>query len=950
MTSIKRFLNGTTTLSVFVLAIAQSAHAQTASGVEAVSEASQPTQSSDAADPDAAVASGAPGDSDIVVTGTRVTRTGFSAPTPTTVVGTADLQRTGSTNVAGLLNQLPAFRPTSTTSTRTVGRESGANYLDLRGIGTVRTLVLVNGQRFVPSAITGQVNLNLLPSILIDRTEVVTGGASAAYGSDAVAGVVNIIYKKNFEGIQGEAQYGIADVGDGKEIALGAVYGTAFDGGRGHLTFAGQYVDNKGAGSLPSRDWGRSEALLIANPGFPNNGLPSRLVVPQGRPSTYSNGGVINGGPLGGTQFLDDGTPAPFTYGTLVGGTFMQGGSGHNSGDYQRVASPLERRLLYAGLNYELTPDVEAHVSLSFARSKSILTGGTNFDTNFTIRRDNAFLPASIAQAMDANGVTTFRFGRTLADVSGDPSRPFLNNANVTKVYRAVAGLEGKLGGGWTWSAYYQHGESRRTEYGFYVPVKDNFFRAMDAVVNPTTGAIVCRSTLTNPSDGCIPYNVFGYFVRSPQAASYVTSTLVDHLVFREDVAAASIQGEPFSTWAGPISVAAGAEYRSDRADSETDAISQAFRFFSGNPQPIHGKVVVKEVFGEVVVPLADDMAFARLLELNGAVRYTDYSTSGGVTSWKVGVNYKPTDDIRFRFTRSRDIRAPNVNELFSSLTSLIGQLTDRTNNSQNNISVDFAGNPNLVPETANTLTAGIVVEPSFVPGFRFSVDGYDIRIDDLITTITGQDTIDRCFSGNTVLCDLLTRSPAGILTNVRTPFLNLASLKTRGIDFEALYHLPLDRLSSDSDGALTFRLLATYVDRLAINDGVTTVDVAGETGGFRPNGVPHWSGTFIMNLDKGPLTLSTQVRYIGSGKYDALGTPQNINYLHVPSRTYVQVSGSYQLLQQGDGRGVELFGVIDNLFDKDPPLAPNVNQSYTNTALFDQLGRYFRMGVRFKY
>lgn len=907
--------------------------------------------SAHAEDASASAGSVATAISEVVVTGSRVARAGFSAPTPTTVVGVQDIQRLGASNVASVLNDLPTFRATVTNSTNTLNARDGGNYLDLRGLGPTRTLVLVDSQRFVPSNITGQVDLNLIPSIAVERMDVVTGGASAAYGSDAVAGVVNIMTRRTFSGFEANAQYGVSSRWDNRETNLAAIGGTDFRDGRGHVTIAAQYVDNLGVGSATTRDWGRSSPQLIPNPLFARgNGQPTRIIAFNVRPSVATNGGLINSpGVLRGIQFGPGGVPTPFIYGNPVGSTWMIGGSGGSLADYQQLETPDKRSAIFATASYQITPKIEASATFSWGQSRRVGISGVTFEPSIRVSADNAYLPASIKSIMAANNLTSFTMGRIGKDTcTSDPSQCYFIHDASNTVYRGVLALKGDLGGGWTWNAYYEHGATDFVYSTRNQRIEANWARAIDAVVNPATGAIVCRSTLTNPGNGCVPFNMFGQFSASAAAVQYVTGTIHSDLHFNEDVVSGAVQGEPFSTWAGPVSVAAGGEYRSDRARVDVDPISQANGFYSGNPKAMAGDYSVKEGFVETVVPLAKDMTLARLIEFNGAVRYTDYNVSGGVVSWKIGLSYKPVDDLRFRFTRSRDIRAPNLNELYTPGSSAISQIIDPTNNTQGNVRVTAVGNTALQPEKATTTTVGVVYQPSWAPHLRASVDGYDIEIDDVLTTLGGQDTVNRCAAGATDLCKLVVRNASGAITTVFTPYLNLASLKTRGVDFEVAYTTPITGLGP-LNGDLGLRWLATYVDHLTTNDGRTVVDVAGETGGTHVGGVPHWSQTFVATYDRGPLNLNAQLQYIGSGVYDSTATPATLNNNHIPSRLYTDLGISYEVQPSHYGKSLEFYASVHNAFDVAPPVAPNAQQSFTNAALFDTIGRTFLFGIRYK-
>jgi iron complex outermembrane receptor protein len=895
---------------------------------------------------------------EVVVTGSRIARTGFTAPSPTTVIGAQDMERRAVSNPADLLNSLPAFRASVTPSVTTVSQTVGANYLDLRGLGISRTLTLVNGQRYAPSNITGQVDLNLIPSIMIDRTEVVTGGASAAYGSDAVAGVVNLIYKRKVEGFQGAVQAGRSRYGDNEEIDVGLLYGTAFAGDRGHLLLGGQYVDNKGGRPLGSRDWGRKDWNIIPNPNAtPANGQPTRLLVQNVRNSNQAFGGlIVSPTSLRGTQFVTGGVPAPFVFGSLVGPTFMVGGSGENTQRFVLLKAPLERWALTARAEYDITDRIRAAAEFSYGHEELTSRSGQAQDPALVLQRDNAFLPNSVRAALVAANAMTLTIGRRSLDTFPDNNLSGAPISGETTLKRGVVSLEGELWDGWKWDAYYQHGDSRNVQR-LGQRISANWRRAIDAVVNPATGAVVCRATLSaDPAvraaaAGCVPFNVFGAYSRSLEAADYVSDTGVNDLRFKQDVVSASMQGEPFSIWGGPVSVAFGVEHRREEARSVVDPISLARGFDLFNVQPISGVTKVTEGFIETVAPILTDKPWARRLEFNGAVRYTHYSLSGNVTSWKAGLTYVPVDGVRFRATRSRDIRAPNLNELFSPLQGTLQTVLDPVTSQSSATLINTGGNPDLKPEFADTTTLGVVFSPSWLPGFQASVDWYDIDIKGAITTLAAADIVGRCASGTTSLCGRVIRDASGRLVSVDQVFENLAGLQNRGVDIELSYRRDLSDIWSGASGDLTLRVLASYTDKVVQDDGRMAIDLAGDTGGRRPGGLPRWTGASVVSYSRGPLNLSTEVRYIDGGKLDALGTPQNLNINHVPSRTYVQLSASYEILSlKDDGRRLQVYGAINNLFDKDPPVAVSPNAFPTNAAFFDTIGRSFTLGVRFAF
>ena len=878
----------------------------------------------------------------VVVTGSRVARSGFTAPTPMTVLSVEDLQRTGAPNVADVLNQLPSVRPSLTPSSSTNNNQyTGGNYLDLRGLGFNRTLVLVDGKRFVSTSIFGPVDINVVPQALLGSVEVVTGGASAAWGSDAVAGVVNLRLDHNLEGLKGTIQGGVTDHNDYRSYLASLGYGVRFGGGRGRLVIAGEAAENSGIERLDSRDWGAQAWGIIANPAYtPTNAEPQRLLVPNVRTANTSFGGMINSGPLRGLQFAPDGSAIPFQYGELVTATSMVGGDGSNGSASLVLAVPLQRRSGYGRLSYEFNEAISAYAELSYSKSKSPLHNGlTATDTAILIRSDNAYLPASVRTAMAARNIASFTLGRNHEDFA----RPIEVLDNETK--RVVAGLEGDLGAGWTWEASYTHGESYSTAIDARVKIVSRFNLAVDAVTDPTTGAIVCRSTLTNPQNSCVPLNLFGQGSPSPAARNYALGTATRAWDLKQDAAALLVRGEPLSTWAGPVSLAAGAEYRRDSADVTANALSAAGAFFLYNTTPWSGEVIVREAFGEVVVPLAAGQRWAEALDLDLAVRVTDYSTSGSVTTWKAGVSYDVNDQVRFRATRSRDIRAPSLAELFQGRNTLQFGVLDPVTGQNTTIAADTNGNPNLTPETADTLTAGVVLSPSIIPNLRVSLDYYGIDLEDAILSLAAASIVERCYRDQPQLCRLITRGSTGLITRVETSPQNLQLISTSGIDLEVAYRRELGR------GELSLRSLVTYLHKTTLDDGRSVVELAGSTD--QPTisavgGVPHWRSNTSATYEMGPYMVSLTGRYMGGGKINNAFNEKSLNVLEHPGRFYVDVSADVDVVQR-DQLNASLFAAVTNLLDTDPPIT-GTGGFATVRALYDVIGRTYTVGLRFRY
>ncbi|MGH6909882.1 MAG: TonB-dependent receptor domain-containing protein, partial [Phenylobacterium sp.] len=779
--------------------------------------------------------------------------------------------------------------------------------------------------------------------------EVVTGGASAAWGSDAVAGVVNVILRKDIDGFEGEAEVGSTAHDDNRELRLALSYGARFADDRGSFLISGEYEDNDGIGHQSDRSWANGEWGIVNNPNYTaTNGQFARLISPHVRANNGTRGGLILSGVLAGTQFGPGGAPLAYNPGSYALGLARTiGGDGPAPQQDLTLLVPLERYTLFTRASFDISDKLSVFVEGGLSQSNTVFDLVDNFHPgNFTIRSDNPFLPSSLRSVLQTAGQTTFQMGRLDSDFG--PIHEVAHNA----ARHIVVGLEGRLNADWTWDAHYQYGDDRVTleEQGILRPA--NFALAVDTVLAPN-GQVACRSTLTNPTDGCQPLNPFGQ--GSPSAASigYVTGNGHRLTVISQHAVSASTQGKLFSTWAGPISVAAGLDYRKDELDQRVDPLSQANAFLIGNPKNFGGEISVKEVFGEAVIPLLKDAPLAKSLELNVADRYVDYSTIGGANSWKVGLNYTVTDELRFRGTRSRDIRAPNQGELFSFGGATFGNLRDPVTNSTPFVQIVRAPNPDLDAEFAHTTTVGVVYTPAWLPGFQASVDLYRISIKGVIATIGAQDFIDRCQAGNAALCGAITRNAQNQIVSIQAGRVNLAELFTSGLDLEAQYVHPVTNPFTGAAGQLTLQALGTYTDKLTTDDGVTRIDRAGQVGGngLTPGGgKPHWMANGSVGYDSGPLGLIANIRYVGGGVYDATFGPRDINIPHFSSRTYLDLGFRYAIRDSDAGR-LEAFGRVNNVFDRDPPIIPNPDSLFaTNSALYDTIGRTFLLGVRFRH
>ena len=912
---------------------------------------------------------------EITVTGSRLGRTTFNSPTPVNVVGQERVQDLNLTNVGEALNQIPAFRPLTTPATNSFRASANiaGRSLDLRGLGASRTLTLIDGRRTVPSGDDGSFDLNSLPSIMIRRSEIVTGGASAAYGADAVSGVVNLILDTRMTGLKAETSYGISEQGDARKVYAALMAGTGFADGRGHIVVGGEYSDEGGVGDFNARDWSRQYHNFIPNPFFStnpalSNGLPATVATDNVLYALNPAGLISIVHPLQGSQFDNDGNLIPFRFGELFNkakpSSLMVGGDPSVQDVYGFNNTPLvvptSHYSALAHGSFELSDSLTASAELSYARViGGPASGSIRADQAGAIRilRDNAYLTPATAAAMDAAKTSFLPINRSNTELGGSD---YVSRNNT---WRGFFGLEGQFESSWHWDAFYDYGQTEGTLTSKGQRITARWQQALDAVFAPAgvtgipAGTIVCRSTLTNPTNGCVPINIMGAGKITPGGAAWVLATAFQTRKFTQHHVGANLRGTLFSGWAGDISAAAGIEYRTNRSEGTADAlsVSEAFTSVSASILPRTTQKVT-EAYAEVNVPLLKDSAFGKSLEVDAAVRQTHYSLSGSATTWKVGAAYELNDEYMLRVTRSHDIRAPSPLELNPNTRTLLLSQSDVKYGVQYLMPSTSGGNPNLKLETANTLTIGAVFKPSWLPRFRLSIDYYDIKVSDAIDVISAPLAVTLCRAGtNPEVCTIGTDAngnPDRILRLFAT-YQNVNTLHARGFELVSNYSLDLFA------GTVNFTLNGNYVDTLSttIPDGSVKEfsDVTGNAGSATALfGVPKWRADAVIGYQRPTWAITTQYQFIPAGilNRDWIGPdqagyspylPNSINDNRVDSRLYVNLNGRVKLLGKDDHK-IELFGGINNLFDKDPP--SNLRLS-GNPVYFDPVGRSYKIGLR---
>jgi iron complex outermembrane recepter protein len=989
---------------------------------------------------------------EVQVTGTRIKRANdFDTANPTTVVDADYMKNLGIVNVGDAIKSLPANISNNTpASTGNANFFTGSTIANLRGLNPFfgsRTLTLVNGRRHVPTNQGDGVDLNFIPSIMIDRLDVVTGGASAAYGSGAISGVNNIYLNRNLDGFKVEADFARTARHDGEDRHLAAAFGSAFNDGRGHFTVAVENQDLKAMGCQDIRDWCAQDIGFIGNPlaGSFNTttgrftGAPTNVLRANVR-SPITSGGLwyqTFGAPP--TLQVNDLGTANVAYNPGTGNQSFwantSGGDGRRPSKYTNLRAPVSRTVYAGTLSFDFTDTLKFNADVSYGEVGTLnRTGGFGTDTTFAIGNiapDNAYLARN--PALQAGFDSATFFPGSPASLTKDWSSQVDSFTEFnTQVFRTSAGFEGAFGeSSWTWDAYWQYGETERTQL-----VNDNkhsdanafaidaVFDSRDAALPVASRRIECRVTqqirtgavgapaagsrLYNIAQGCVPINPFGTQAIDTAARNYSFGYLLETLKYEQQVLAFNTTGELFEGFgAGTIKGAVGAEYRTEKGrniGSQNDAQGRPVPDYVRNDYLIQygesfsGNVDVIEGYGEVNLPLLRDVMLARRLELDLAVRWSQYKNKGlagttgesrthDMSTWKVSGIWDPVEWMRVRASQSRDSRAANFRELYYgqkiSAGGLFGFCTPTTAgpfDPRDPCNWSLEGNVDLTPEKSDTTTVGIVFEPrDWLPGFQFAADYFRIKISDGIQ----QANIGRVQNGCQIsrlqeFCNLITPDPGALPTPgtngnysynpatgagiqlIRALAFNGSGYIYRGVDFSSSYLWDLG-----DAGKVNFRLLATRMleQSLQLVPGQPFVDVVGQTGNANAflsdfQSSAKWLANLTATYSSGPFTTTLSSRHIGKGKRDYLGvTPDDANYQTAPAnfvRYDVNDVGSYTVFGLNASykfeiplaKNFEVWGDVSNLLDRDPPMVGG-GTGGTNPVFYDAIGRAYRVGFR---
>lgn len=950
---------------------------------------------------------------DIVVTGSRIRRQDFDTPSPILTLDAANIQSSGTTNLTDFLTGYPALAGSSTSADNSgsgagIGA-TGLNLLNLRNLGTERTLVLVDGRRHVAGVPGSQaIDINTIPNDLVERVEVLTGGASAIYGADGVTGVVNIILKRDFEGIAARGQAGISEYGDAGQRLLSITAGKNFADGRGNFALAYEYGEEDRFTTRDRANLSGTNAVgFFLNPDDPEN---------QGGYEGGPDNGVPDNVPLNNIRYFDtnreggidldfDGFPDVFVGqgnrliaydpGRFVPDFYQQGGNGTLVADYGNDLLPdVRRHVVNAITSFKVSPALTIFAEGKYANNKAYSLGQPSFDYYLFIPEDNPFIPDALRADIAAIGNGGVLVNRDNFDLGQR------GESIERETYRGVIGARGEISANANYELSYVYGRTDVTNNYVGDILDDRFYAAIDAVdegqfLNGVpNGNIVCRAALvpdyvpdqpfnytreifapTTFSPGsCVPLNIFGEGVGSQAAFDFVRTNTTDRSRIQQHVVSGFISGDfgqLFSLPGGPVGFALGAEYRKEKSRFTPDPIAAQGLTFTNALAVDQGEFDVKEGFAELKVPLLKDTPFAHRLEFGAAIRFSDYSTIGATTTWKVDGTWAPVRDITFAGTYSQAVRAPNIGELFSGLSQTFQFITDPCNANQiqngtqfraanceelltslgvadpdsyvdprsTNIPGFVGSNRDLNEERAKTWTAGIILQPRFLPGLSLRADWYDIRLEDAINTVTSEELAELCVDQPTLdnnFCSLIVRQNGGTTAGQITSFTvtpqNVAQFRTAGLDVNMSY-----RLATENLGTFNLNVVGNYLDKLEFIGvpGGPVDDDRGEA--FAPkylvNADLSWSsGPFTVNY--GLLWFDKTSRFTNQelqSNPDIVADEYKYLKEHWQHDVYVSIDASDRF---------QFYGGVNNIFGQRPDIA-------TSTYPVSSVGRFFFFGVK---
>lgn len=918
---------------------------------------------------------------EIIVTGSRL-GTNMRSASPVASIDDKALAAMGTLQVSEAINQLPQLGSASgarsqNNNSLNSGFGFGGEYVNLRNLGLQRTLTLVNGRRHVAgNPGTSSVDLSSIPSIMVERVDVVTGAASAIYGADAVTGVVNVVLRNRYDGALMTARTGITDEGDGAEYQFGALFGSRFDGDRGGVLVAAEYSRSEGI-DVSSKPYGFADiggtVATFAQPLLSNGSTATAGGRFVARNLFFDGNGVLR------TQTPDD------RYARYP---------------HKYLQNPTERYTVAATLGYELAQgpfSAELYGETSYGRTKTrfryepapaLFSGGNYGTVNETppdlplIPANNPFLlnlPPDVLAQIGPIPAAGLNFQRRLEE--------FGDRVTIIdrETFRGVLGLRGDLAPWLRYDVYYQYGRVSATQDDKGTIAKDRIVAALNVNDNGTPDNLAddtCADARYRQL-GCTPLNVFGPGTISPAFVAYATVPAITRSVSTQHVVSGFLRAEPFELPGGRAGIVAGGEYR-----RETVEVAPAQTLLEGSNLTkkilgISADFTVKEAFGEISLPLLADLPFVRRLEIGGAVRYSDYSTVGGQTSWSARADWEVSSLLRLRGTFGTAVRAPNLYELYAPRNAAISNVIDpcdrvtdagiivtlsparqtscqaalgglaatldQTQVQRQTVGNVSQGNPDLEPERARTLTAGAVLTPGgALRGLSISADYYRIRISDVISQLTIQNVVNQCYDSvglPAAFCGQLNRSAAtGQLLSVNNTFLNAATERLSGLDVVGAYTLDLSKVGASLPGTLRIQATWSHIfNRTFVQYAGAAIDrVDGQVGTF------HDRLDLSLGYGSERFGFSYNARYLGPALAD---TSQDLGPRgHIGAVWYHDVQASFDTQS-----GLTLAVGVKNLFDRDPPIISgpartSPNGEVTATGVYDTRGRFLYTTASLKF
>jgi outer membrane receptor protein involved in Fe transport len=960
----------------------------------------------------------------VVVTGSRIPVRDTTGTSPIVTVSGETLAEIGTATIETYLNALPMLQPglTKTNNNPTGG---GAAFLNLRDLGTARGLTLVDGRRIVPGSSGGAVDVSVLPSAIIERVEVITGGASAVYGADAVSGVVNFLLRDEFEGLQFSGQYGKSAESDGLEYNINVLAGAEIQNGRGHVTFAASYT-NREEIYQSAREFSKFARYCDTTGcflnGSPTTGdgtfsIPAAITsanlqvlrnyfIGKGVAATTVNSVVVGGQRLGfnpdGSLFIagrgvksGDGV---WNYkGPNESGSDLKDFFGYNFNPVNLIQSPFERHNFYTNYKYDLTDNVELYGNALFStydsqNSLAEAPAGFNVSTATTVT-----MPTEARTVLANAGFGTFALSRRTVEFG-----PRLYTSQ-TDAFQLMNGLRGTLpeinGSAWKWDVYASYGKYENSfTYGGFPQAQRIAAALAGCAAGSPPGPFNDRGVLST----CVPFNPFGAGSITKAQRDYIEAKgQTDETDIEQTNIVGSVAGELMQLPAGGVGFALGAEYRElSYRYIPPEAIQTGSLLGANSGGPVGGGFDVKELFGEVRIPVLADMKFVEYLGLEGGYRTSDYNTGVAkftTETYKFGGEYAPIEGLRFRALQQRAIRAPSLGELFATRSEGFPSAAtnsdpcDKDNpartgadgskvltlcqaqNSGINAAFDqvgsqyrtfSGGNPSLTPEIADSLTVGFVVTPTsdwptWMQNFSASVDYWDIDITNVVSSVGFSTSLARCYSSeynptfevSNVYCQNISRDPAtGQLTSVglagyiSQTNANLADLLASGVDIAMTYRFEPTRI-----GNFQLATQATWYENQQFRTlpgnpiGSNAVGFIGD--GTPGNGTtPKWKVNTRLAWNYGDFSASLRWQFIDNG-VDGAATATNLYIPGVPAYHYFYLNGTWQVTD-----AVSVFAGIDNVTDKQPPIYTRGFQYGTDPSTYDVIGRYMYVGARMKF